>query len=35
VSIDYRAIKKLMFAIAQAGYPNLSFAVNRIAEKNR
>jgi biopolymer transport protein ExbD len=30
VSIDYRVIKKLMFSAAQAGYANVSFAVNRI-----
>jgi biopolymer transport protein ExbD len=29
VSIDYRVIKKLMFSAAQAGYANVSFAVNR------
>jgi biopolymer transport protein ExbD len=28
-SIDYRVIKKLMFSAAQAGYANVSFAVNR------
>jgi len=33
VSIDYRVIKKLMFSSAQAGYANVSFAVNRAAEK--
>jgi biopolymer transport protein ExbD len=33
VSIDYRAIKKLMFSTAQAGYPNVSFAVNRVGQK--
>jgi biopolymer transport protein ExbD len=32
VSTDYRVIKKLMFSAAQAGYPNVSFAVNRIAQ---
>jgi len=30
VSIDFRVIKKLMFSASQAGYPNVSFAVNRI-----
>lgn len=29
ISIDYRVIKKLMFSAAQAGYSNVSFAVNR------
>jgi biopolymer transport protein ExbD len=29
VSIDYRVIKKLIFSCAQAGYANVSFAVNR------
>jgi biopolymer transport protein ExbD len=33
VSIDYRVIKKLMFSTAQAGYANVSFAVNRTGEK--
>ncbi|MGD8860299.1 MAG: biopolymer transporter ExbD [Myxococcales bacterium] len=33
VSIDYRVIKKLMFSAAQAGYGNVSFAVNRISEQ--
>ncbi len=33
VSIDFRVIKKLMFSASQAGYANVSFAVNRI-EKN-
>jgi hypothetical protein len=33
VSIDYRVIKKLMFSAAQAGYANVSFAVNRNADK--
>ena len=33
VSIDYRVIKKLMFSAAQAGYANVSFAVNRSGEK--
>jgi biopolymer transport protein ExbD len=30
VSIDYRVIKKIMFSASQAGYANVSFAVNRI-----
>jgi len=33
VSIDFRVIKKLMFSAAQAGYANVSFAVNRL-DKN-
>jgi biopolymer transport protein ExbD len=33
VSIDFRVIKKIMFSAAQAGYPNVSFAVNRIQKK--
>jgi len=28
-SIDFRVIKKIMFSCAQAGYSNISFAVNR------
>jgi biopolymer transport protein ExbD len=32
VSIDYRVIKKLMFSAAQAGYANVSFAVNRVTK---
>lgn len=31
-SIDFRVIKKVMFSAAQAGYSNISFAVNRIGE---
>ena len=31
VSIDFRVIKKIMFSAAQAGYPNVSFAVNKTA----
>lgn len=27
--IDYRVVKKVMFSAAQAGYANISFAVNR------
>jgi len=30
VSIDFRVIKKVMFSASQAGYANVSFAVNRI-----
>jgi biopolymer transport protein ExbD len=33
VNVDYRVIKKLMFSAAQAGYGNISFAVNRSGEK--
>lgn len=33
VNIDYRVIKKLMFSAAQAGYGNVSFAVNRLSAK--
>jgi hypothetical protein len=33
VSIDYRVIKKIMFSTAQAGYSNISFAVNRSGDK--
>ena len=32
VSIDFRVIKKIMFSCAQAGYPNIAFAVNRIGK---
>ena len=28
-SVDYRVIKKVMFSAAQAGYANISFAVNQ------
>ena len=31
-SIDFRVIKKVMFSAAQAGYSNISFAVNRRGE---
>lgn len=30
--IDFRVIKKAMFSAAQAGYSNVSFAVNRVSE---
>jgi biopolymer transport protein ExbD len=30
--IDFRVIKKIMFAAGQAGYANVSFAVNKEAE---
>jgi|SRR4051812_38795776 biopolymer transport protein ExbD len=33
VAIDFRVIKKIMFSSAQAGYSNVSFAVNRITKK--
>ena len=32
-SIDFRVIKKVMFSCAQAGYANISFAVNRVGDK--
>lgn len=31
-SIDFRVIKKIMFSAAQAGYSNISFAVNKRGE---
>jgi biopolymer transport protein ExbD len=31
-AIDFRVIKKVMFSCAQAGYANISFAVNRVGE---
>lgn len=31
-AIDFRVIKKVMFSCAQAGYANISFAVNRRGE---
>jgi len=31
-SIDFRVIKKVMFSCAQAGYANISFAVNRVGK---
>jgi biopolymer transport protein ExbD len=33
VKTDFRVIKKIMFSAAQAGYANVSFAVNRIAKE--
>jgi biopolymer transport protein ExbD len=33
VSIDFRVVKKIMFSAAQAGYANVSFAVNKIDKK--
>lgn len=32
-AVDFRVIKKIMFSAAQAGYGNVTFAVNRV-EKN-
>jgi biopolymer transport protein ExbD len=32
-SVDFRVIKKVMFSCAQAGYANVSFAVNRVGSK--
>ena len=32
ISIDFRVIKKVMFSAAQAGFPNVAFAVNRQAK---
>jgi biopolymer transport protein ExbD len=32
VNIDYRVVKKIMFSSAQAGYANVSFAVNRTGD---
>ncbi|QQR91566.1 MAG: biopolymer transporter ExbD [Myxococcales bacterium] len=31
-SIDFRVIKKIMYSTAQAGYANVSFAVNRVSK---
>jgi biopolymer transport protein ExbD len=33
ISIDFRVVKKIMFSAAQAGYSNISFAVNRSGDK--
>ena len=33
VNIDFRVVKKIMFSSAQAGYANVSFAVNRVGDK--
>jgi len=33
--IDFRVIKKVMFSCAQAGYANISFAVNRLGEAKK
>lgn len=32
-NIDFRVIKKVMFSCAQAGYANISFAVNRLSKE--
>ena len=32
VNVDFRAIKKVMFSAAQAGYANINFAVNKIGD---
>jgi len=32
INIDYRVVKKVMFSAAQAGYTNVSFAVNQVGE---
>jgi biopolymer transport protein ExbD len=34
-SIDFRVIKKVMFSCAQAGYANISFAVNRVGDSSK
>jgi biopolymer transport protein ExbD len=33
IGTDFRVIKKLMFSTGQAGYANISFAVNRAGDK--
>jgi biopolymer transport protein ExbD len=33
LQVDFRVIKKVMFSIAQAGFPNISFAVNGSGEE--
>ena len=33
LNVDFRVIKKVMFSIAQAGFPNISFAVNGSGEE--
>lgn len=33
IAIDFRVIKKIMFSATQAGYANVSFAVNRVEQK--
>ncbi|MCB9629192.1 MAG: biopolymer transporter ExbD [Sandaracinaceae bacterium] len=32
LNVDFRVIKKVMFSISQAGFPNISFAVNGTGE---
>ena len=32
VDVDFRVVKKVMFSAAQAGYQNVSFAVNSLGE---
>ena len=32
-AVDFRVIKKVMFSAAQAGFANITFAVNRLDEK--
>lgn len=32
VGVDFRVIKKVMFSAAQAGYSNISFAVNKVGD---
>ena len=34
VNIDFRVIKKVMFSAGQAGYSNISFAVNSLTKKD-
>ena len=34
-NIDFRVVKKVMFSCAQAGYANISFAVNRAGEAKK
>jgi biopolymer transport protein ExbD len=33
LNVDFRVIKKVMFSISQAGFPNISFAVNGSGEE--
>jgi biopolymer transport protein ExbD len=33
ITIDFRVIKKIMFSAAQAGYANVSFAVNKVTKE--
>ncbi len=32
VDVDFRVVKKVMFSAAQAGYANVSFAVNKVGD---